>query len=73
MLSAFGCGAFRNPPQHMAELFRETLGEEEFSGVFRRIVFAILDDHNAQGRHSPEGNYAPFAREFGVVSAKPSG
>jgi uncharacterized protein (TIGR02452 family) len=72
VLSAFGCGAFRNPPHHVAQLFRETLAVEEFSGVFRRIVFAILDDHNARGPHSPDGNYAPFAREFGGISTKPS-
>eukprot|EP01044_Picomonas_judraskeda_P030510 COSAG03_NODE_11005_length_617_cov_0.899614_1_plen_94_part_01 len=25
VLSALGCGAFRNPPDHVAELFREAL------------------------------------------------
>ena len=25
VLSAFGCGAFRNPPEHMADLFKELL------------------------------------------------
>jgi uncharacterized protein (TIGR02452 family) len=58
VLSAFGCGVFRNPPGHMAELFAATLAEEEFAGVFRRVVFAILDDHNARG----EWNYLPFLR-----------
>lgn len=67
VLSAFGCGAFRNPPQHVADLFRETLVEEEFDGVFRNIVFAIFDDHNAGHRHNPEGNFWPFARAFGVA------
>lgn len=62
VLSAFGCGAFRNPPQHMAELFREVLAEPEFAGVFRRVAFAIIDDHNAFHRASPEGNYVPFER-----------
>lgn len=64
VLSAFGCGAFRNPPEHIAELFRAALGEDEFAGVFRRVEFAILDDHNAALRHNPEGNYLPFARVF---------
>ncbi|MGE3597511.1 MAG: TIGR02452 family protein [Dehalococcoidia bacterium] len=62
VLSAFGCGAFRNPPQHMAELFREVLAEREFAGVFRRVAFAIIDDHNAFHRASPEGNCVPFER-----------
>jgi uncharacterized protein (TIGR02452 family) len=64
VLSAFGCGAFRNPPHHVARLFRETLAEGEFAGVFRRVVFAVIDDHNAGASHNPEGNYQPFAREF---------
>ncbi len=64
VLSAFGCGAFRNPPQHIARLFRETLAEAEFEGVFRRIAFAVIDDHNAGHQHNPEGNFIPFAREL---------
>jgi len=62
VLSAFGCGAFRNPPHHMAELFREVLAESEFDGVFRRVAFAVIDDHNAFHDASPEGNYLPFER-----------
>lgn len=69
VLSAFGCGAFRNPPGHVARLFREALGGSEFDGVFRRIFFAVLDDHNAVRPGSPEGNLVPFAREFGQVAA----
>jgi uncharacterized protein (TIGR02452 family) len=62
VLSAFGCGAFKNPPHHMAELFHQVLAEPEFAGVFRRVAFAIIDDHNAFHRASPEGNYVPFER-----------
>lgn len=39
--SAFGCGAFCNPPDHMAELFREVL-EKEYRGCFQHICFAIF-------------------------------
>jgi len=60
VLGAFGCGAFKNPPRHMAELFRETLSDPEFDGVFRSVVFAILNDHNAARPHNPRGNYLPF-------------
>jgi len=42
-LGALGCGAFRNPPQHIACLFRNVLKESEFQGVFNHIVFAVLD------------------------------
>lgn len=65
VLGALGCGAFRNPPAHVARLFHEVIDEPEFEGRFRRIVFAIIEDHNSTLRpHAPEGNYTPFAREF---------
>ena len=65
VLSAFGCGAFRNPPGHTARLFRQVFEEPEFVGVFTLVVFAILEDHNAFRPHNPEGNFAPFQRVFG--------
>lgn len=65
VLGAFGCGAFRNPPAHIARLFREVFEESEFRGVFRRLIFAILDDHNARHSHNPDGNLLPFQRVFG--------
>lgn len=64
VLSAFGCGAFANPPEHMAELFREVLAEDAFVSAFRLIVFAVIDDHNAHGSHNPNGNVLPFQLEF---------
>lgn len=64
VLGALGCGAFRNPPRHVARLFHEVKDELEFKNKYRRIVFAILDDHNAHQSHNPEGNYKPFADEF---------
>jgi hypothetical protein len=51
----------------MAELFRRVLEEREFAGVFRRVAFAIIDDHNAFHRASPEGNYVPFERTLGSL------
>lgn len=65
ILSAFGCGAFRNPPNHMAKLFKEVFHEPEFKDRFKIVVFAILDDHNTWKEHNPEGNILPFLREFG--------
>lgn len=64
VLSALGCGAFRNPPRHVARLFHEVLDEEEFRRKFRLVLFAIIDDQNAHRTHNPEGNYLPFVREF---------
>lgn len=49
ILGALGCGAFDNPPRHVARLFRETLSEPEFKGAFARVHFAIKSDHNSRG------------------------
>ena len=43
VLGALGCGAFRNPPKHIAELFLQVLNEPEHKGRFENVVFAILD------------------------------
>lgn len=52
ILSAFGCGAFGNDPYVVATLFSEIFREPEFSNSFRRIEFAIIDDHNSKGNYS---------------------
>ena len=64
VLGAWGCGAFCNPPKHIAELFHEVLNEKEFKNKFRKIVFAIIEDHNSRKAHNPEGNLLPFQKEF---------
>lgn len=57
VLGAFGCGAFCNPPEEIAELFKSVLEEDEFQNRFHLIVFAILEDHNSRGR-----NFETFRR-----------
>ena len=64
VLGALGCGAFRNPPSHIAHLFHEVMEEPEFKNKYRLLLFAILDDHNARLKHNPDGNFLPFVREF---------
>lgn len=64
VLGAFGCGAFANPPNHMAELFREVFSEEEFKGKFKTIVFSIFEDHNSGKEQNPNGNVLPFLETF---------
>ena len=57
VLGAWGCGAFGNDPQRAAEDFRQAL-ENDFSGAFSEIVFAIVD-------WSPERRYlGPFRDVF---------
>lgn len=41
VLGALGCGAWANPPEHVAEIFKEVL--QEWDGCFRVVIFAILD------------------------------
>lgn len=60
-LSAFGCGAFRNPPAHIAQLFHRAL--QEFQGFFHTVAFSIIEDHNSA--RNQDGNLVPFEREFG--------
>ena len=61
---AWGCGAFRNPPQHIAKLFHEVMEEEEFRNRFRKIVFAIIDRRKLETGHGKAGNFLPFQEEF---------
>lgn len=59
VLGAWGCGVFRNDPAVIARLFHEALTSARFAGIFRRIVFAVLD-------WSDEKTFiGPFEREFG--------
>lgn len=58
VLGAWGCGVFRNDPEVIANLFHDALATR-FAGVFKRIVFAILD-------WSDEKRFiGPFAERFG--------
>lgn len=62
ILGAFGCGAFQNPPELVARIYKKII-DERFSGAFKKIVFAILDDGHS-GTHNPEGNLKPFQKCF---------
>ena len=67
VLGAWGCGAFRNPPQHIAKLFHQVMDENEFCNKFRKIVFAIIDRRNIDFSHSKVGNFLPFQEEFALT------
>lgn len=57
--------AQKYPPAHIAKLFHQVIGEDEFKDKFRLIDFAILDGYRTGLRNNPEGNLVPFQREFG--------
>jgi uncharacterized protein (TIGR02452 family) len=61
VFGAFGCGAYGNPPEHIAEIAMDVI-KNEFAHCFKEVVIAIVDDHNAGQAHNPAGNFAPFAR-----------
>lgn len=64
VLGAFGCGAFHNPPGHIARLFNEIINENEFRDKYRKIVFAIIENHNSGSAFNPNGNLKPFMDVF---------
>ena len=47
VLGALGCGAYRCPPTHVAQIFAEAIQEVESEIRLEHIVFAVLNDHNA--------------------------
>jgi uncharacterized protein (TIGR02452 family) len=63
VLSAFGCGAYKNPPLHVAQIFQKVLSD--YQGAFQHVYFAIFNDHNSHGLHNPDGNIVPFETIFG--------
>lgn len=47
VLGAFGCGAFNNPPELVADVFRELLIDKGYYRFFRKIAFAIKKNNSA--------------------------
>ncbi|CAB4415191.1 unnamed protein product [Rhizophagus irregularis] len=70
VLSAFGCGAFANPPSTIAQLFYEVIskeysgGKENLPKTYKNISFAIFDDSSARQWENGEGNLLPFKKRF---------
>ncbi|WP_344048796.1 TIGR02452 family protein [Streptomyces thermoalcalitolerans] len=61
VLGAWGCGVFRNDPEHVADAFHAHLVADTgaYRNVFARVVFAVWD------RTSQSPNRAAFAARFG--------
>ena len=69
VLSALGCGAFRNPPKHIALLFKSVI--QQYAGYFDTIYFAIVNDHNAGKQLNPNGNVYPFQKLLDGLTVEP--
>jgi uncharacterized protein (TIGR02452 family) len=46
VLGAFGCGAYKNPPEEVANFFTDVI--KKYFGYFKIIAFAIIDDSNGR-------------------------
>ena len=63
ILGGWGCGAFKNPVDVMAGLFREVCDEPEFRDRYRAVWFACMEK---AGKKDPAtGKFAPFYERFG--------
>ena len=69
VLGALGCGAFKNPPEEVAECWKEVLDESEFAGGwFKEIWFAVFD-------RKGDGNLPIFSkaldgRKTGIIAGE---
>jgi uncharacterized protein (TIGR02452 family) len=47
VLGAFGCGAYQNKPEEIAQFYIDVLSEDEFRGKFIEVRFAIIELGNS--------------------------
>lgn len=59
ILGAFGCGAFKNPPEVVAQLFKEAV--DEFGSFFEVIEFAVYHSEKSSR------NFEAFSEVFGFL------
>ena len=60
LLGALGCGAYKNPPRHVAQLFAATLAR--YGASFKQVRFAILD--GGPSLEAGASNFRTFADMF---------
>ena len=59
VLGAWGCGAFRNPPEEVAQIFYDALTGPRFAGRFKHVAFAITT-----GKPNEDANMRAFDKAF---------
>ena len=60
MLSALGCGAYRNPPKEVAEIFASVI--QQYSPRIKKVCFAVVNDHNS--RPGIQSNFSVFQKHL---------
>ena len=63
VFGAMGCGAWQNPPHHVASIFHKVL--KEYDGIIDNYIFAILRNYNNDDDDS-ENNYDIFKTVFQI-------
>merc|ERR1712130_778418 len=58
ILSALGCGAYKNPPKDVAKIFDEVISM--YHHYFKTIKFAILDNNHKRNMKQRTGNFYTF-------------
>lgn len=68
ILGAFGCGAFKNPPEIVSKAFKEVIDENQYEHQFKKIVFAIKSTVSKDSSEECP-NIAAFRAIFAGLSA----
>jgi uncharacterized protein (TIGR02452 family) len=64
VLGAFGCGAFKNNPQNVSDIFYSVFQDEKYRDKFSYVLFAVYDTHG----NNANSNYSIFKKKFGVFN-----
>ena len=59
IIGAWGCGVYKNDPYTIASYFKEILNGEGYAGLYNKVLFAVINDHN-----SVANNYSIFTKVF---------
>jgi len=63
-VGAMGCGVYGCPPRQVAEEMKAVLFDEEFSGWFKEVIFAVYP-----AGHTGKTNYDVFKEVFEALES----